>query len=127
MRVYLPIEAADLTQMAAAGRLAVAGRIAVVATAEFAATLQTDDQDELDLLAALAASDLTADSDVVAVLETEAFEILDAEVGEVQLTLPAAANGDFACLLVADVESQELSWFGVQELAELQSAIAKKG
>lgn len=127
MRAYLPIEATDLVLLAAGGRLVVAGRPAVVATAEFAATLDTDDQDELDLLAALAASDLSATSDVVAVLETDGFELVDSELGEVRLTLPEAAAGDLACLLIADVESQELSWFGVQELAELQAAIAKKG
>ena len=127
MRVYLPIEVTELAALATGSPLPSPNRVGVVATAEFAATLETSDAYELDLLAALAASDLSKSSNVVTVLETEAFEVIDAELGEVRLIQPQLPLADFACLLIADVEAQELSWFGVQEIAELTAALARKG
>ena len=43
------------------------------------------------------------------------------------LQLKKVPLSDIACLLIADVEAQELSWFGVQEIAELTAALGMKG
>ena len=125
MRTYWPISLADL-KLADGGQIIdLSQRRAVAATSGFAATLETTDQDELDLMAALAASDVAEGKHAVVVTENNAT-VIDDELGEVQLTGTATLN-DIECILIADVESQELSWFGIQELTELAAALAAKG
>ncbi|MEY4323616.1 MAG: hypothetical protein RL410_1397 [Actinomycetota bacterium] len=125
MRTYWPISLEDLNLADAGHALDLSNRRAVAATAGFAATLETTDQDELDLMAALAASDIAEGKHAVVVTENDAT-VIDDELGEVQLT-GTAQLGDIDCILIADVESQELSWFGIQELTELAAALAAKG
>ena len=124
MRVYLPLSAQDLTELAAGLPIDLSGRTGVSPTAEFAATVESDDAEELELIAALAASDLESDTNAVGVIQGEAA-IVDAELGEVACE-GSAALGDFECLLLADVDTQELSWFGVQELTQLQQHITPR-
>lgn len=125
MRVYWPISLADLKALNSEKTLELTGRHGVCATEGFAATLETSDQDELDLMAALAASDLAEGAHPVAVTETE-VTVIDNELGEVELKGTVALS-DIECLMIADVDSQELSWFGIQEIAELEVALAAKG
>ncbi|MEY4348685.1 MAG: hypothetical protein RIS43_1104 [Actinomycetota bacterium] len=125
MRTYWPISLADLKLADAGQALDLSSRRAVAATTGFATTLETTDQDELDLMAALAASDLADGKHAVVVTENNAT-VLDDELGEVQLSGSATLT-DIECILIADVESQELSWFGIQELTELAAALAAKG
>lgn len=122
MRVYLPLLTSDLDALGAGRSLQLEGRSAVATTPEFAVTVESDEPDELDLIAALAASDLGAGG-AVAVLECDAV-VVDAELGEVSVSGDFALS-DFECLLSADVDSQEVSWFGVQELAELLQALGR--
>ncbi len=125
MRTYWPISLEDLKLADTGQTLDLTTRRAVAATSGFAATLETTDQDELDLMAALAASDLAEGKHAVVVTENEAT-VIDDELGEVQLS-GSALLSDIECILIADVESQELSWFGIQELTELAAALAAKG
>ena len=125
MRVYWPISLTDLKSLESGASLDVAGRTGVAATEGFAATLETADQDELDLMAALAASDIADGLHPVAVTESTA-SVVDDELGEVQLS-GTVALADIECLMIADVDSQELSWFGIQEIAELEAALSAKG
>lgn len=122
MRVYLPLLASDLEALGAGRSLSLDARSAVATTPEFAVTVESDEPDELDLIAALAASDLSSGG-AVAVLECDAL-VVDAELGEVSVSGDFSLF-DFECLLTADVESQEVSWFGVQELTELRQALGK--
>jgi hypothetical protein len=125
MRVYWPISLTDLKSLESGASLDIAGRTGVAATEGFAATLETADQDELDLMAALAASDIADGLHPVAVTESTA-SVVDDELGEVQLS-GTVALADIECLMIADVDSQELSWFGIQEIAELEAAQSAKG
>lgn len=116
MRVYLPLTKADLLELQS-GSIAARGREAISATSEFAKTVETDEPDELDLIAAMAATDLHDDVAAVGVLEADA-EVTDAALGEVKLAQDANID-DFVCLLTADIETQEVSWYGIQELSTL--------
>lgn len=120
MRVYLPLELGELEVLAAGGRLSIDSRPGVAVTAEFAVTVESEEPDELDLIAALAASDLPGAA-AVGVIECEA-PVVDAELGEVSVTSQAGAF-DFECFLLGEVESQDASWFGVQELDSLLSSL----
>lgn len=124
MRVYLPLLSAELDSLENGSNLRFEARSGVATTAEFAVTVESDEPDELDLIAALAASDL-APGGAIGVLECE-VTVVDAELGEVAVTGEFGLF-DFECLLLADVESQEVSWFGVQELANLRQALAGAG
>lgn len=125
MRVYLPLTLAELRQLAAEGGLPDAVRSGVAATPELAAALSVTEADELALIAALAASDLSAESNIVAVSDCAA-RVVDAELGEVAVAGPLVL-ADLECLMLADVESEELSWYGIQETADLMAAVEKAG
>ncbi len=122
MRIYFPLTKAEVLELQKSGVLASQLRLGIVATEGFKKTLETEDADELELIAALAASDLSESSAVVTVVDADAT-IVDDELGEVEF------NGeirliDCECLMIADVESQELSWFGIQEIDQVVNAIS---
>jgi hypothetical protein len=125
MRVYWPISIETCKALENGDSVSVDGIAAVSATEGFAHTLETSDQDELDLMAALAASDLGSSQHAVAVGDLDA-QVVDNELGEVVLK-GTISYSDIACLLIADVEAQELSWFGIQEIEDLAAALQAKG
>ncbi len=121
MRIYFPLTKAEVFELQKSGTLEAQIRVGITITDGFKATLQTDDADELELIAALAASDLSESSAVVTVVDAE-VNVIDDELGEVEF------NGeirliDCECLMIADIESQELSWFGIQEIDDVIKAI----
>lgn len=124
MRVYLPLSLVDLQTLSDGLTLDLENRIAITPTDDFVKLLETEDSEELELTAALAASDLEPTTGAVGVL-TATGEIVDSELGEAKLSGNAALI-DFECLLLGDVESQVTSWFGIQEIAELQAAVKGK-
>lgn len=121
MRIYFPLTKAEVFELQKSGTLEAQIRVGITITDGFKATLQTDDADELELIAALAASDLSESSAVVTVVDAE-VKVIDDELGEFEF------NGeirliDCECLMIADIESQELSWFGIQEIDDVIKAI----
>lgn len=122
MRVYWAMTSAEIEQLLAATPLEVSQRVGTAVTQGFIETVETTEQEELDLLAAFSAIDSHPDSLVVGVLEVEA-EITDDQFGDVAFSGSFVLE-DFDCLLLADVDSQELSWFGIQEADALQGALA---
>ena len=122
MRIYLPLSKSDVLEFQKTGLLKAQTRIGIAATEGFKRTLETEDADELELIAALAASDLSDSSAVVTVVDTGG-KIIDDELGEVEFEGEMRLI-DCECLMIADVESQELSWFGIQEIDQVISAIA---
>ncbi len=122
MRIYLPLSKSDVLEFQKTGLLKAQTRIGIAATEGFKRTLETEDADELELIAALAASDLSDSSAVVTVVDTGGT-IIDDELGEVEFEGEMRLI-DCECLMIADVESQELSWFGIQEIDQVISAIA---
>ncbi len=121
MRIYFPLTKADVLELQKSGLLQSKVRVGIAATEGFKRTLETEDADELELIAALAASDLSESSAVITVIDTNA-KIIDDELGEVEFE-GAIRLIDCECLMIADVESQELSWFGIQEIDQVVSAI----
>lgn len=121
MRAYLPLSEDDIDLLSRGDSLAVEGRLAVSPTPGLAVSMETTDEEELDLIAALSAVDLAESTSAVAVLEAEGVVVDDA-IGEVALT-GSVPLSDVQCLLVGDLESQEVSWFGIQELDHLQAAV----
>jgi hypothetical protein len=121
VRIYFPLTKAEVFELQKSGTLEAQIRVGITITDGFKATLQTDDADELELIAALAASDLSESSAVVTVVDAE-VKVIDDELGEFEF------NGeirliDCECLMIADIESQELSWFGIQEIDDVIKAI----
>jgi len=117
MRIYWGLTTPDLASLTRGEALVVAAQRASSPTAGFAATVETDDADELAVLAALAVADSADDIAVIGVLDTEGV-VVDDEIGEVEFAGSFKLE-DFACLLIADVENEELQWFGIQEMPEL--------
>lgn len=122
MRIYFPLSKSDVLELQETGLLKAQTRIGIVATEGFKRTLETEDADELELIAALAASDLSDSSAVVTVVDTSA-KVIDDELGEVEFEGEIRLI-DCECLMIAYVESQELSWFGIQEIDQVIIAIA---
>ena len=125
MRVYWPVSRDQLIELNSRNSLELQSAEGVTVTDELAETLETQEQEELDLIAALAASDIADGQCAVGVIELEA-EIVDAELGEVRFGATVNLE-DIACFLIADVESQELSWFGIQEIDSLLQSLTSKG
>jgi hypothetical protein len=125
MRVYWPVSRDQLIELNSRNPLELQATEGVTVTDELADTLETQEQEELDLIAALAASDIAEGQCAVGVIELEA-EIVDAELGEVRFSATVNLE-DIACFLIADVESQELSWFGIQEIDSLLQSLTSKG
>lgn len=122
MRIYFPLSKSDVLELHKSGILTSSARIGITITDGFKRTLQTDDADELELIAALSASDLSDSAAIVTVIDAEA-KVTDAELGEVEYDGEIRLI-DCECLMIADVDSQELSWFGIQEIDQVVSAIA---
>lgn len=122
MRIYFPLSKSDVLELHKSGILTSSARIGITITDGFKQTLQTDDADELELIAALSASDLSDSAAIVTVIDAEA-KVTDAELGEVEYDGEIRLI-DCECLMIADVDSQELSWFGIQEIDQVVSAIA---
>ena len=85
MRVYWPVSRDQLVLLNSRSPLSLLNAEGVTVTPELAETLETQEQEELDLIAALAASDIADGKCAVAVFEVEA-EIVDAELGEVSFS-----------------------------------------
>lgn len=122
MRIYFPLTKSDVLELQKSGVLAAQIRLGIAATDGFKRTLETEDADELELIAALAASDLSESSAVVTVVDTNG-KVLDDDLGEIEFEGEIRLI-DCECLMIADVESQELSWFGIQEIDQVVSAIS---
>lgn len=122
MRIYFPLTKTEIIELSEKGELEATSRIGITVTDGLKSTLKTDDADELELIAALAASDLSDSSAVVSVIDLTAT-VVDDELGEVEFNSEIKLI-DCECLMIADVESQELSWFGIQEIDQVISAIA---
>ncbi len=122
VRIYFPLSKQDVLELQNQGNLQAKTRLGIAITDGFKKTLETEDADELELIAALAASDLSESSAVVSVVDLTA-RVVDEDLGEVEF------DGEIKlieceCLMIADVESQELSWFGIQEIDQVISAIS---
>lgn len=122
MRIYFPLSKNEIVELQETGELTSAVRIGISITEGFKQTVKTDDVDELELIAALAASDLSETSAVVSVVDLNA-SVVDDELGEVEFE-GSIRLVDCECLMIANVESQELSWFGIQEIDQVVSAIS---
>lgn len=122
MRIYFPLTKTEIIELSERGELIATSRIGITVTDGLKSTLKTDDADELELIAALAASDLSDSSAVISVIDLTAT-VVDDELGEVEFNSEIKLI-DCECLMIADVESQELSWFGIQEIDQVISAIA---
>ncbi|MFM1787382.1 MAG: hypothetical protein RL228_1332 [Actinomycetota bacterium] len=121
MRIYFPLIKPEVLELQKSGILPTQVRLGIAATDGFKRTLETDDADELELIAALAASDLSESSAVVTVVDIEG-KVIDDDLGEIEFEGEIRLI-DCECLMIADVESQELSWFGIQEIDQVVSAI----
>ncbi|MEN9692465.1 MAG: hypothetical protein RLZZ330_109 [Actinomycetota bacterium] len=122
MRIYFPLTKKEVIELQESGLLAEQTRTGICITDGFKKTVETDDSDELELIAALAATDLSDSSVVVTVLDMDAT-VIDDELGEVEANSQIKLI-ECECLMVADVESQEFSWFGIQEIDEVVKAIS---
>ena len=122
MRIYFPLTKTEIIELSERGELVATSRIGITVTDGLKSTLETDDADELELIAALSASDLSDSSAVISVIDLTAT-VVDDELGEVEFNSEIKLI-DCECLMIADVESQELSWFGIQEIDQVISAIA---
>ncbi len=121
MRIYFPLIKSEVLELQKSGILPTQVRLGIAATDGFKRTLETDDADELELIAALAASDLSESAAVVTVVDIEG-KVIDDALGEIEFEGEIRLI-DCECLMIADVESQELSWFGIQEIDQVVSAI----
>jgi hypothetical protein len=121
VRIYFPLIKPEVLELQKSGILPTQVRLGIAATDGFKRTLETDDADELELIAALAASDLSESSAVVTVVDIEG-KVIDDDLGEIEFEGEIRLI-DCECLMIADVESQELSWFGIQEIDQVVSAI----
>ena len=122
MRIYFPLSKSEVLELQKSGFLAEQKRTGISITEGFKKTVDSDDSDELELIAALAATDLSDSSVVVTVVDLDA-KVIDDELGEVE-TSSQIKLIECECLMVADVESQEFSWFGIQEIDEVVKAIS---
>ncbi len=121
MRIYFPLAIGEVEALANSQVLSFERTMAVTPTPEMSALLEITDADELTLIAALTAADLATSPSAIAVIEAEG-EVGDAELGEVFFT-GAVKLSDLECLLVPDLENDEISWFGIQETAEVLEAL----
>lgn len=113
MRIYFPLNKEQVGELATGGTLHFEAEIAVSPTTEFSKILETTDEDELTLIAALTAADLSQVPCVIAVAE-QAATVVDAEIGEVHFTAQISL-ADLECWLLPDLPTDDVSWFGLQE------------
>lgn len=124
MRVYWSLNREQLTALAGGVDLVLTGQPATAVTAGFADTVSTQDDDELDLLAALSSLDVNDNCGVIAALDVEA-EVTDDALGEVIFSAEVSVT-DIGCFMIADVDAQELSWYGIQEIDDVVTMIGTK-
>ncbi len=124
MRIFWALNDEQLNALAGGIDLTVSNQPAASVTPGFAVTVETQDQDELDLLASLSCLDLNENCGVIAALDLDA-ELVDDALGEVQFSADVALT-DISCFMIADIDSEELSWFGIQEVDEVVAAVRKK-
>lgn len=105
------------------GVLSLQDQIGVSPTPEFANLLETTDEDELNLIAALTAADSATGPVVIAVFEAAA-SVLDAEIGEVQFSADLRL-ADLECWLLPDLPTDDVSWFGLQETSTVMALLAQ--
>jgi hypothetical protein len=122
MRIYFPLTKSEVLELQKSGNLVAKIRIGIAATEGFKKTVETDDEDELELIASLSAGDLSESAVVITVIDATAV-VVDDEMGEVEFDGEIRLI-DCECLMIADVDSQELSWFGIQEIDQVVSAIS---
>lgn len=113
MRIYFPLNKDQVSELSSGSSLTFTDEIAVSPTQEFAVTLETTDEDELTLIAALTAADLSDEVCVIAVAEIAAT-VIDSEIGEVRFSAEIKL-GDLECWLLPDLPTDDVSWFGLQE------------
>lgn len=121
MRIYFPLLITEIEALADSQVLNFERALAVSPTPELAALLEISDTDELTLIAALTAADLALSPSAIAVVEAEA-EVGDAELGEVFFSGDVRLS-DLECLLVPDLENDDISWFGIQETTDVIEAL----
>ncbi|MEY3407271.1 MAG: hypothetical protein RL038_332 [Actinomycetota bacterium] len=113
MRIYFPLNATEISTLLESKHLDFTNQLAVSVTSEMSKLLELTDQDELTLIAALTAADLAQEPSAIAVLETD-VTVGDAELGEVFFT-QLVVLADLECWLIPDLETDQVSWFGIQE------------
>ena len=124
MRVYWSLTREQLLALAGGVDLVLTGQPATAVTAGLADTVSTQDDDELDLLAALSSLDVNDNCGVIAALDVEA-EVTDDALGEVIFSADVAVS-DIGCFMIADIDAQELSWYGIQEIDEVVTMVGMK-
>lgn len=124
MRVYWSLTHEQLLALAGGVDVVTSGQLATSVTPGFSETVTTQDEDELDLLAALSSLDMNDNCGVIAALDVEA-EIVDDALGEVRFSADVAVT-DIGCFMIADVDAQELSWYGIQEIADVLKMVGTK-
>ena len=124
MRVYWSLTREQLLALAGGVDLVLTGQPATAVTTGFADTVSTQDDDELDLLAALSSLDVNDNCGVIAALDVEA-EVTDDALGEVSFSADVAVT-DIGCFMIADIDAQELSWYGIQEIDEVVTMVGMK-
>lgn len=121
MRIYFPLSLDELRSMERGATINFTQKIGISPTPELATVLESTDIDELTLIAALSAADIAIQPSAVAVVEQDA-QVLDAEIGEVEFSA-VLGLADLECLLIADLKVDEISWYGIQEVDQLLSAL----
>ena len=124
MRVYWALTEEQLKALAQGVELTLERQPAVSVTDGFSQTVESNDQDELDLMAALSSLDVSDNCGVIAALDVDA-EIVDDAPGEVSFSADVTLN-DLGCFLIADIDSDELSWFGIQEIEDVLTTVRNK-
>ena len=121
MRIYFPVSLDELRSMESGATINFSQKIGISPTPELATVLESTDIDELTLIAALSAADIAIQPSAVAVVEQDA-QVLDAEIGEVEFSA-VLGLADLECLLIADLKVDEISWYGIQEVDQVLSAL----
>lgn len=121
MRIYFPVSLDELRSMERGATINFTQKIGISPTPELATVLESTDIDELTLIAALSAADIAIQPSAIAVVEQDA-QVLDAEIGEVEFSA-VLGLADLECLLIADLKVDEISWYGIQEVDQVLSAL----
>jgi hypothetical protein len=121
MRIYFPVSLDELRSMERGATINFTQKIGISPTPELATILESTDIDELTLIAALSAADIAIQPSAIAVVEQDA-QVLDAEIGEVEFSA-VLGLADLECLLIADLKVDEISWYGIQEVDQVLSAL----
>lgn len=121
MRVYIPLDRAGLADLARSGEVAPCRAYAV--TPAFAQAYGSDDAEELEYAAMMAAADASAELDggdgwrIVVAADGADVEPADEHPGAVTV-VAALALSDVAAIHVGEGD-EELAWYAPQELGDL--------